>query len=187
MAFIEGADFSRFGTVELHELVEAHRLTRWHSVRFGVSLPDRPAAPMPEEQPAAAEQLYLAKLLAAYTERHGQQFTPQMASGHQTIGTHYLRQRIAFYSAEALRLFARDSVPEGTFDRLQGEILDGVVDVHERDHADGLVRLAAVTQAAHSLAITANGLLPVVEIRDRTGICHQLANDDKLSWCHAST
>lgn len=96
-----------------------------------------------------------------------------------------MRQRVAFYSAESLRVFARDSVPVGTFEALQEEIFDGVIDVHDSHQGDGLDRLLQVTQSAHQLSMTANGLLPVVITRDRTGVCHQLANNDRLSWCHA--
>lgn len=187
LKFIDQADFSGFGTVELHELVSQHASTRWHSARFGVALPRRPSPQDPAVEPTGDERNYIVKLLAAYAERHGENFTADSAAGHAEVGIHFFRQRVAFYSAEALRLFARDSVPEGTFDALQQDIYDGVVEVHDELHADGLTRLSEVTRTAHSLSITANGLLPVVWVRDRTGICHQLANDDKLSWCHAAT
>jgi hypothetical protein len=186
LSFVEAADFSVFGTVELHELVEQHARTRWHAARFGVELPARPAAPALSPDSTEEEQRYIAKLLSAYAERHGGTFTAQDASVHEEVAPHYVRQRVAFYSAEALRLFARDSVPEGTFAALQQDVFDGVIDVHDSEHNDGLQRLVEVTKAAQGLAITANGLLPVVAVRDRTGICHQLANDDKLSWCHAA-
>ena len=63
----------------------------------------------------------------------------------------------------------------------------GVIDTHDFGYADGMQRLAEVTKAAQGLAITSNGLLPVLAVRDRTGICHQLANEDKLRWCHAAS
>lgn len=186
LTFITGADFSIFGTVELHELVEAHATTRWHSARFGVELPTRPAPPEPVPDPTDEEQRYIAQLLQAYGERHGGTFTAPHATEHEHLGSHFVRQRVAFYSAEALRVFARDSVPEGTFAALQQDIFDGVIDTHDFRHVDGLQRLAEVTKAAQALAITSNGLLPVLAVRDRTGICHQLANEDKLRWCHAT-
>ena len=61
----------------------------------------------------------------------------------------FLRQRERFYHAESLRNFARDNVPDGTFDRLQKEILHGVIDVCECSYEDGLDRMkATVIQAA---------------------------------------
>jgi hypothetical protein len=185
LGFIDDADFAVFGTLEPHEVIERHACTRWHAARFGVALPARPTTPAPSAVPSAGEQRYIEELLVAYGERHGRVFTHSDAADSADVGSHYMRQRVAFYSAEALGRFARDSVPEGTFSTLQEQIFDGVVDVHDRAHVDGLTRLSEVTEAARNLQITSNGLLPLVEVRDRTGICHQLANDDRLTWCHA--
>jgi hypothetical protein len=98
------------------------------------------------------------------------------------LARHYHRQRETFYHAEALRNFARDTVPPGTFEELQGEVHAGVVDVSDASHADALLRLNAVTQAAAQLPLTANGLISVTKVQDKKGICHQLANEDKLKW-----
>lgn len=185
LAFLDEADFSGFGSIELHDLVTDHQQTRWHTARFGVPLPTRSGPDVPDVGSDEDEQPYIAKLLAAYAERHRESFTPSTAGDHEKVGPHYLRQRVAFYSAESLRVFARDSVPAGTFEALQEEIYDGVIDAHDNHQGDGLDRLLQVTQSAHRLAMTANGLLPVVTTRDRTGVCHQLANEDRLGWCHA--
>jgi hypothetical protein len=188
VAFVREADFSIFGTVELHELIDQHAGTRWHAIRFGVALPSRPPVPSPSDEPAEHEQRYLEQLLDAYNERYpGQGIGHATARKHETLAGHYTRQREAFYSAEALRVFARDSVPEGTFDGLQSELHDGVIDTHDRDYDDGLDRLYEVTRVAGQLAMTSNELLPRVTVRDRSGICHQLANEDRLIWCHAAT
>jgi hypothetical protein len=98
------------------------------------------------------------------------------------LAGHYHRQREYFYHAESLRNFARDTVPSGTFESLQDEVHAGVVDISEAVHLDGLACLNAVTQAAQELQLTENGLISVVKIQDRRGICHQLANVDRLRW-----
>ena len=187
LGFVERADFSIFGSLEAHEVIEQHSQTRWHAARFGVPLPPRRAAHAPSDVPSGGEQRYIEKLLAAYRERHGHAFTHNDANARPEVRVHYLRQRVAFYSAEALGRFARDSVPEGTFSDLQEQIFDGVIGVHDETHEDGLRRLAEVDKTAKVLQITSNGLLPRVDVRDRTGICHQLANDDRLTWCNADT
>lgn len=187
LQYVDDADFTVFGTVELHELVTGHTTTRWHAARFGTALPPRPAVPAPTREPVATEQRYIEKLVAVYQEKHqDENITAENVAGHPRTSAHYQRQREAFYSAEALRVFARDSVPAGTFADLQTEIYDGVVPVHDQDHENGHTRLQKVIAAAGSVAITSNGLLPVVKVRDRGGICHQLANDDRLDWCHAA-
>lgn len=187
LEFIDDADFSGFGAIELHQLVDAHRATRWHAARFGVALPDRPAAQIPAVEESEIRQRYVTQLLDAYTERHGQALTPITAPHDSKVGSHFQRQRIAFYTAESLRVFARESVPEKTFEELQDEILDGVIEVHDSHAGDALEKLTAVTTKAHQLSITSNGLLPKVGMRDRTGICHQLVNDWRISWYDATT
>jgi hypothetical protein len=37
-------------------------------------------------------------------------------------------------------------------------------------------------RAARTLQITAHALVSRLRVRDRGGICHQLANDDKVRW-----
>jgi hypothetical protein len=95
---------------------------------------------------------------------------------------HYNRQREFFYHAESLRNFARDTVPAGTFEELQDEVHAGVIEIEAAPHADGFARVNAVTQAAASLPLTANGLISVTKVQDKRGICHQLANANRLQW-----
>jgi hypothetical protein len=95
---------------------------------------------------------------------------------------HFLRQREAFYQAESLRVFARDTVPPGTFESLQDDIYDGVIDTHDAGHADGYARVCEVTKAARELQITSNALISCTKPKDRDGICHHLANEDRLQW-----
>ncbi len=94
----------------------------------------------------------------------------------------FLRQRERFYHAESLRNFARDTVPEGTFDALKDEVYHGVVDVCEGTHANGFERMRATVTQAAQVAVTSNPLAPAMKAQDRQGICHHLANDDRLTW-----
>jgi hypothetical protein len=149
-----------------------------------VSLPPRPTAPEPSAAPTADEQRYIQKLMDVYNEQASDP-PCSPANVHEwpkAHSRHYERQRVAFYSAEALRVFARDAVPEGTFEALQEEIYDAVIETHDRVFGCGLDRLYAVTEVARVAPLAANGLFPVVYMRDRTGICHQLSNDDRLEW-----
>jgi hypothetical protein len=101
---------------------------------------------------------------------------------HETLNRDFLRQRERFYYAEALRNFARDTVPEGTFESLQDEIYYGVVEICEGLHANGFERMKATIAHATQIAATSNPLAPATKTQDRQGICHQLANDDRLTW-----
>ena len=90
-----------------------------------------------------------------------------------------------FYSAEALRNFARDRTPLGTFDSLQEDIFHGVIDVCEVSYASGLERLRATITTAAIIDVGGNALFGVTRVADKQGVCHQLANDDRLTWVDA--
>jgi hypothetical protein len=93
------------------------------------------------------------------------------------------KQREYFYCAETLRLFYRDKVPPGTFENLQQEVEEGVIEVHDADHTHGYDRLQAVLSRSQTISLTSNALISVWQSRDKKGICHQLANEDRLRWC----
>jgi hypothetical protein len=73
-------------------------------------------------------------------------------------------------------------VPEETFVSLQDELFAGVVDVAELGYPNGMERLARVLSTAVALELTSNVLLSVTRMQDRKGMCHQLANVDRLIW-----
>ncbi|MEO7919641.1 MAG: ABC-three component system protein [Thermoanaerobaculia bacterium] len=176
-------DFTIFDTKTSLQLVDDHRSSPHHSLRFGGGLPTRPPVAEPPSDLAAGESTYVSQLLGAYAE-HKKTAVPDIATLRMwaPLSEHFKRQREAFYHAESLRIFARDTVPTGTFESLQKDIYDGVVDTHDADHADGYVRVCRVTEAARNLNLTENALLSAARPKDRDGVCHQLANDDRLRW-----
>jgi hypothetical protein len=180
--FSEKVDFSIFDSEDIDEVIQRHKKHPHHVPRFGGPLPARPKPALPPAKPSPMENRYVEQLMEVYSERYGVGFTPEMAASHESVTLHYPRQREAFYSAEALRVFARDSVPSGTFESLQDEVYDGVVEICERDNIVGYERLTQVLQAAVEAQITSNALISVTVPRDRKGICHQLANEDRLIW-----
>ena len=65
---------------------------------------------------------------------------------------------------------------------MKDDIHSSVIDVCEGDYSDGFIRVCTVTQAARELHLTSNPLLSCAKPKDRDGICHQLANEDRLQW-----
>lgn len=177
-------DYATFRTVELHEMLEVHSKTRYHAERFAVELPTRLPHPGPPASPSAEERRYIEQLLDVYSEHYGVAMaTPAHVAFNAKASKHLSRQREAFYSAEALHLFARDSVHPGTFTKLQEQIFQGVIETHDRDgYRDGMDRLTTVLERAFSLDLK-SPLIDASEMRDRQGICHQLANVDRFTWC----
>lgn len=181
--YFEAFDFSIFSSRSHVELIEGHSKTGFHAVRFGGGLPPRPDPSLPPEAPAENESRYIHQLLAAYGDHLSTSLVdPAALDPYTQLKRDYLRQRERFYHAESLRNFARDTVPDGTFAALQDEIYHGVVDVCEGNHADGFDRMKATVAHASSVATTSNPLVSAVKTQDRQGICHQLANDNRLKW-----
>lgn len=166
------------------EVIDEHRTTPYYVTRFGGGLKPRPkvVSPAPEEIDAK-ESRYVEQLLEAYGDHLKATVSglPSL-SAHPHLVKHFHRQREFFYHAESLRNFARDTVPPGTFEDLQSEVHAGVIDIEMAPHPDGLARLTEVTKVASTLQLTANPLIATLMVQDRKGICHQLANEDRLRW-----
>lgn len=183
----EATAFSIFCSVELMDALEAHRGTHYHAGRFGTPMLPRGEHEAPPEAVAPIETIYVTELVKAYAESHPTEaFEVSSLSAHEKIGRHFARQRVSFYSAEALRIYARESVPVGTFDNLKSEFHSGVVEEAEADHPSGLARLKSVIQTAVGVQLSADNLLSV-GVEDRKGICHHLVNDGRLTWVKADS
>ncbi|WP_141757702.1 ABC-three component system protein [Rothia sp. HMSC065D02] len=184
LKLVRDTEFNCFQSVELEDMIKDHSKTSYHVARFGGPLPTRkPYDGNVPEDVETREARYIDQLIEVYRENNpDENLSPDTISSHNEHGSHFRRQRESFYSAEALRLYARDSVPEGTFEDLQNDIYSGVIEIAEEVHQTGRERLTAVLTAAGKLDLQAHKLISVSRIDDRKGICHQLANEDRLIW-----
>ena len=183
LSYVDAFDFTIFSSKSHVELIDAHSHTGFHAVRFGGGLPARQYPEAPPAVPASSESRYIRQLLDAYGDHLGSPLPDMSALAvHNALGKDFRRQRERFYHAEALRNFARDTVPDGTFADLQEEVYHGVVDIAEATHPNGFERMKETVVQASSIALTANPLASVTKSQDRQGICHQLANEDRLKW-----
>ena len=179
------SDFSVFECVDIDDMLTLHRTTLHYAERFPHAPVDQgPQVLIPPEQHSELEARYVEQLLEVYRERfpgkvNGLEQVPEVAEAD----AHLKRQREAFYTAEALRVFARDSTMPGYFEKLMEDVYDIVVEVADQTHPDGWERLAAVTFAAGSVQLTPTVFTQFVEPRARKGVCHHLANEDRLVWC----
>jgi len=182
LAYVDGFNFTIFQGKQPLALIDEHKASPYHLARFGGGFPARPITPCPPTAIGANETKYVEQLYLAYGDHLKKPVASTADLGKPALREHFARQREAFYQAEALRVFVRDKVEPGTFERLQDEIYAGVIDTHDDDYDDGYRRVVAVTKAAQDMAITANPIAPIAQTQDRRGICHQLANDEKLKW-----
>jgi hypothetical protein len=181
-AHILQMDFSIFSAASPLTILDDHRKTPFYTSRFGGGLPQRDAAPTPPAVIAAHEAIYVRALLDAYEERLTQAFASIDEVNNAQLMGHFSRSRVEFYSAEALREFSRDNVPAGTFEGLLDEVYNGVADVVDQAHPDAFERVLATVRQAKALQLTANALVGRTTQHDRGGMCHQLANDERVRW-----
>jgi hypothetical protein len=181
--FVEGFDFSIVSYVPPMDLIEQHARTRWHAARFPGGLPPRPQAVVPHIDEEKFESPYIGRLLEAYSDHTGVALTVADLAAHEPLHRHLLRSRERFFHAESLRNFSRDTLPPGQFEDLQEEFFDAVIDtVEDTCHADGFQRVKVTTGVAQQLHPTNNALRQVLGVKDKAGICHQLADNARLKW-----
>lgn len=183
LSFFDQFDFAIFSAKSLVELVEGHSKTPFHSVRFGGGLPARPPSAQPPEIIESTESRYIQQIFEAYSD-HMQEIIKDVTHIESVpeLKNDFLRQRERFYHAESLRNFARDTVPEGTFSALQEDVYQSVIDISESSYQDGLARMRATVAQSAQLPLTSSPLASVTRPQDKQGICHQLANEERLTW-----
>jgi hypothetical protein len=179
-AYVDAYDFTSFTYATLEDILDDHRKTAYWSTRFGGELPP----PNPGAAPnaiAAGETVYVGKLLDVYAEETG---TPITGVGNLTAHAKWnndlQKQRVRFYDAEAFMATYRDQTEPGTIESFADEIMDAI---------DPAMSIATTAHGRLSTALMAAGqsspgsvLAPQAKIRVKQGVCHQLANADRVTW-----
>ena len=175
--------FTIFAAIPPLRLIDAHAKTRWHIARFGGGLPPRPEVSTPPLAPDESEAGYIEQLWEAYADHLNVAVAGVDDLGDRSdLVEHLSDSRIEFFSAEALRAFSRDTLPPREFEKLQDEVHSGVRDEVRAPHTDGYARVLAVVKTARAIQLTSHPLVSKVTVRDRGGICHQLANEGRVKW-----
>ncbi|MFZ1618550.1 MAG: ABC-three component system protein [Flavobacteriales bacterium] len=183
--FVENYNYSIFSKLHVKDIINEHKKHQNHLIRFGGGLPEREKLDE-KDIPSAIqvnETIYVQELLKAYGSQSGFIYTKveDFVAFPQFTG-HFKRARISFHHAEQLRNFSRDSLPIDTFEDFQNEIFSGVIDIVEDSHPDGFIKVKEVEKEARKIVIMSNPLRDVSILDDRSGVCHQLANEKKLKW-----
>jgi hypothetical protein len=183
--FVEAFDFTKIRCKPILEVVtELREIPHRYAPRFGGGLL-RPLPPdkLPPDEIAAEEEKYVACLLAAYRD-HAHDDGIQCNSLPGYLDQHFRLSRERYYCAETIREYSRDELPEPyTFADVQNQVYDSVIDTALRpDHADGYIRVVEVVKVAQTTQISNHPLRSYVKPKSLQGICHQLANEEKLKW-----
>lgn len=182
---VESVPFTAFRAKQPLNLINEHAQTRYHLTVFGLPLIDRPKPPQPPSEVSPAENEYVTQLLAVISADLGQSVSTLSDFVHSEKHRRLFdRSRLTFYHAEGLKELARDQMAdEGFFDTLLGEFVDGLYHWHTGE-PDGYERLISTVKASQGIQLSKHVLEPHVLPNDREGMCHQMANEGRVTWCN---
>lgn len=178
--YVDAHDFTSFTYATLDEILDDHRRTAYWASRLGGQLPP----PNPGQTPADVapeETVYVGKLLEVYSETTGVEIASiDDLSAHAEWGDDLQNQRVRSYDAEAFMATYRDQTEPGTIESFADQILDAI---------DPALALAGSAHRRLSTALSVAGqaapasvLAAQAKIRVKQGVCHQLANADRVTW-----
>jgi hypothetical protein len=179
-AYVDAYNFASFTYSTLDEVLDDHRRTAYWSSRFGGQLPP-PNPGITPEVVAPEETVYVGKLFEVYSETTGVEIAClDDLSAHGEWQEDLQRQRVRFYDAEAFMATYRDQTEPGTIESFADQILDAI------DPTLNMVRSAhdrlSVALSVAAQTVPASVLAAQAKIRVKQGVCHQLANADRVTW-----
>ena len=148
---------------------------------------DDPRSPEIPEDIKPSELPYVSALMDVYAEEDGvESMTPDELEGNERRKRHFTRQREDYYNAEFVRRCMRDSYSseaDDRFEELENEAYTGIVEVYDRDYANGRTRLTNVLDRAVTLDFAKCWVRRSTDWlgnSEKKGLCHVLVNDERI-------
>ncbi len=183
--YVQNFNFSIFRSVPPLTLIEQHSNTPYHAALFGTPLRERGTPPTPPEAIASSETRYVQQIYEAFSDHLNVEVRDESGFLHRPyLKDAFDHARVCFYSAESLKEFARDQLPnEQPLEDLINQVYSGIRITVNKTHTDGFSRMMEASETATKLQITAHHILSAdLSPNDRVGICHHLSNEDKIKW-----
>jgi hypothetical protein len=125
---------------------------------------------------------YINKLVKAYNEKEGTAFNDiKEVMQHSEYGKHLALQRERYYDADAFKRFYRDNTNQETLEIFEKDMYHGVIDTCMSVHTNQLACIQAVMAQAANVQVS-GPLAPHARVPIKQGICHHLANEDRIKW-----
>lgn len=175
--YIERFDFSIFSKESANQIISEHEKHSNHLLRFGWWLPPRPKISSIPEWLLENETNYTSKLIEAYKEDSWNN-SLKAENLNEPYTQHFKDARICFHHAEQLRNLYRDNLPSWTYEDFQEEIYYWVKWVW----GTWFNKVTSVEWEATKVKIESNPLKDVCVVKDKIWVCHQLSNNNKLTW-----
>ena len=189
-SYVDSFPFEIISCKPQQEILDDLKETEFYRRKFGMGgLKRKPLGPIPDE-PTGEEDNYIQSLRQAFAESLGisvDGLTDEVLRRTAALSQFYDASRTAFYSAEQLYRFGRDTFPTAhCFEELQDQVYAGILGISLGSYPHGFAKVVAVTTEAGRLSLGNHFLvgLNYVEVRDTHGICHQIVNaaDGRLTW-----
>jgi len=179
--YVEVFDFGIFGYKTSEEILDDHRKTGFWAERFFGLLPEPKLAVTPVEI-APLEENYVRCLLDVFEEEASVALADAAALAQLPERAGELkRHREKFYLAEAFAHHFRDQTQPGTVEAFAEEIYDAIEPGLAGANGTGRFRLTGALQVAAQTS-PASILAPRARVAVKQGVCHQLANGERVKW-----
>jgi hypothetical protein len=186
--YIDNFDFSIITDLPPNDFIIQYQTTKFYAARFGGGLTKyRPETKIVDTK-VEFEKRYIEQLINAYNDYKQDKIKNinDLKSKYPELYSHLLKERICYHSANALESFIRDTLPDSKpFDLLKQDFFDGLIDIVNSKYNNGYECVQQTTKEAGKLQIS-NIIEKDTHFRfsnkDRHGICHQLADEDKFIW-----
>ena len=186
---IDNIDFNLFSYKTPLELIKSLEGSMSFASIFGGGLKRRREVPAPPPSKIdVSENTYTEKLFRAYEDSLGEQGNVKVDENklfeYPKLKRNFERQRVFYFSAVTLLDLERDARPDNNSfaASLKDEIFDEIIDTNESEFENGFIRVQAVTDRARLINLSAHPLSGMVRPNDAHGICHHLANENKIDW-----
>lgn len=185
--YIKDIDFNIFDHIPPLDIIDLHSTTPHHAMRFGDDRKERPVPPTPPQSPTSEEFGYTSELLKAFSDKENQSIDAENLPNFSQYRREYESARKNYYCAEGLEKFSRDWLTDKTFKDLLDECYEVISPVVLIDHPNGFDRyLKASGQAAMS-NFAQHPLHHYIQVKDKKGMCHHLANEGTVKWVKEET
>ena len=177
---VENFSFYKFKYKPIIEILEEHKETVCYPARFGGGLKPYPEEMKPPHVLDPEEARYIQQLNEAYLD---DAIKRDSQPNHNMYKGHFQHSREKYYSSETLKQFTRENFPDLlNFKIVQDDVFDTVEHTVKKDYFSGLSRLDETMDRATTTTIVNNPLKDFLRPRCLQGICHQLANENRLIW-----
>jgi hypothetical protein len=161
-------DFSIFDEIPPIKLIELHKETPYHDIRFGLYYKKRP---QPPKAPSAInwgqEQGYIDALLKAFSQHSKVEMKADNVGSYSNFATELSSARNNFFSADALDKFSQDWLPKTSFQELKDECYEAISATVNMTYPEGYTRYLKTSEVSVQINYTSHPLHFFMRTQDK--------------------